>query len=46
MMEYSITDYKSYILKHYRNRSNDFNMFMKLVEELGEIAEVFNKRDG
>ena len=21
-------------------------MFMKLVEELGEIAEVFNKRDG
>lgn len=45
-MEYSITDYKSYILKHYRNRSNDFSMFMKLVEELGEIAEVFNKRDG
>lgn len=45
-MEYSIKDYETYLLKHYQNRSHDFNLFMKMVEEVGEVVEVFNKRDG
>lgn len=45
-MDYSIRDYQAYLLEHYRDRGIDTSLFMKLVEEVGEVAEVLNKRDG
>ena len=45
-MKVSITDYEEYLYDHYRNHGVDTSLFMKLVEEVGEVAEVLNKRDG
>ena len=45
-MKVSITDYEDYLYDHYKNHGMDTSLFMKLVEEVGEVAEVLNKRDG
>lgn len=45
-MKVSITDYEDYLYDHYKSRGIDTSLFMKLVEEVGEVAEVLNKRDG
>ena len=45
-MKVSITDYEEYLYDHYKNHGIDTSLFMKLVEEVGEVAEVLNKRDG
>jgi len=45
-MEVSIRDYEAYLFDHYKNHGIDSSLFMKLVEEVGEVAEVLNKRDG
>ena len=45
-MKVSITDYEDYLYDHYKNHGIDSSLFMKLVEEVGEVAEVLNKRDG
>lgn len=45
-MKVSITDYENYLHDHYKNHGIDTSLFMKLVEEVGEVAEVLNKRDG
>ena len=45
-MEISVKDYEDYLYDHYMNHAIDTNLFMKLVEEVGEVAEVLNKRDG
>ena len=45
-MTVSITDYENYLYDHYKNHGIDTGLFMKLVEEIGEVAEVLNKRDG
>ena len=45
-MEVSIRDYESYLYDHYKDHGIDSSLFMKLVEEVGEVAEVLNKRDG
>ena len=45
-MKVSITDYEDYLYDHYKNHGVDTSLFMKLVEEVGEVAEVLNKRDG
>ncbi len=45
-MEYTIKDYQDYLYDHYKNHGIDSSLFMKLVEEVGEVAEVMNKRDG
>ncbi len=45
-MEVSIRDYEGYLYDHYKNHGIDSSLFMKLVEEVGEVAEVLNKRDG
>ena len=40
---------QAYLLEHYGQwprESTEQSMFMKLVEELGEVAEVLNKRAG
>ena len=45
-MKVSITDYENYLYDHYKSHGIDTSLFMKLVEEVGEVAEVLNKRDG
>lgn len=45
-MEVSIRDYEDYLYHHYKDHGIDSSLFMKLVEEVGEVAEVLNKRDG
>ena len=45
-MKVSITDYEDYLYDHYKSHGIDSSLFMKLVEEVGEVAEVLNKRDG
>lgn len=46
MMKINISDYEEYLYDRYNTYGNDTGMFMKLVEEVGEVAEVLNKRDG
>ena len=45
-MNVSIRDYEDYLYDHYKGHGIDTSLFMKLVEEVGEVAEVMNKRDG
>ena len=45
-MKLSITDYEDYLYDHSKSNGIDTSLFMKLVEEVGEVAEVLNKRDG
>lgn len=45
-MDISIKELQAYLLHHYGGWSNENGLFMKLVEELGEVAEVLNKRSG
>ena len=45
-MEISIGKLESYLAHRYCGWGNDQGMFMKLVEELGEVAEVLNKKVG
>ena len=45
-MDVSIRDYENYLYDHYKDHGIDSSLFMKLVEEVGEVAEVMNKRDG
>lgn len=45
-MKISIKDYEDYLYDHYKSHGIDTSLFMKLVEEVGEVAEVLNKRDG
>ena len=45
-MNISIKNYQDYLLEHYKDHGIDSSLFMKLVEEIGEVAEVLNMRDG
>ena len=45
-MKVSVKDYEDYLYDHYKDHGIDTSLFMKLVEEIGEVAEVLNKRDG
>jgi len=45
-MEISIPGLQAYLTHHYGGRGTEQGMFMKLVEEMGEVAEVLNKRSG
>ena len=45
-MDITIEDLQSYLKGHYEGRATEQSMFMKLVEEIGEVAEVLNKRAG
>lgn len=45
-MEISITALQAYLTHHYGGRGTETGMFMKLVEEMGEVAEILNKRSG
>ena len=45
-MKVTIKDYEEYLYVTYKKHGIDSSLFMKLVEEIGEVAEVLNKRDG
>lgn len=45
-MKVGIREYENYLYDHYKKHGIDLSLFMKLVEEIGEVAEVLNKRDG
>ena len=45
-MDVTITGLEAYLHRQYGGRADPQGLFMKLVEEMGEIAEVLNKRTG
>lgn len=45
-MQVTIEALEAYLYRQYGGRGNEQGMFMKLVEEIGEVAEVLNKRTG
>lgn len=45
-MKVTIEALEAYLAKNYGGRANEQSMFMKLVEEMGEVAEILNKRAG
>lgn len=45
-MKITIEELETYLLDHYRNGGIDQSLFMKLVEEIGEVAEILNKKAG
>ncbi len=45
-MKVSIGDLQAYLRSYYTGRANEQGLFMKLVEEVGEVAEVLNRRSG
>lgn len=45
-MNITIDALQAYLAERYCGRANEQGLFMKLVEELGEVAEVLNKRTG
>lgn len=45
-MGITIDELQAYLADRYKGWANEQGMFMKLVEEIGEVAEVLNKRAG
>ena len=45
-MKITIDDLQAYLANRYCGWATEQSMFMKLVEEIGEVAEVLNKRAG
>lgn len=45
-MSFTIDALQAYLSDHYSGWATEQSMFMKLVEEMGEVAEVLNKRAG
>lgn len=45
-MEITISQLEAYLHDRYNGWTTEQSLFMKLVEEMGEIAEVLNKRSG
>lgn len=45
-MDITIEALQTYLAHHYGGVATEQSMFMKLVEEMGEVAEVLNKRAG
>ena len=45
-MNISIEDLQAYLADRYSGWATEQSMFMKLVEEIGEVAEVLNKKAG
>lgn len=45
-MSLTFEDLQAYLFDCYGAVANEQGMFMKLVEEMGEVAEVLNKRAG
>lgn len=45
-MDITIKALLAYLTHHYGQLGTEQGMFMKLVEEIGEVAEILNKRSG
>lgn len=45
-MKVTIEELQAYLFDHYSDGGIDQSLFMKLVEEIGEVAEVLNKKAG
>lgn len=45
-MQITIDALESYLHNHYGSWVNEQGLFIKLVEEMGEVAEILNKRTG
>lgn len=45
-MQITIDNLENYLHGHYAAHGNEQSLFMKLVEEIGEVAEILNKRAG
>ena len=45
-MQITIEGLEAYLYHQYGQRGTEQGMFMKLVEEMGEVAEILNKRAG
>lgn len=45
-MKVTFEELQAYLLDHYREGGSDQSLFMKLVEEIGEAAEILNKKAG
>ena len=45
-MKVTIEELEGYLFDHYGDYGEDQGLFMKLVEEIGETAEVLNKKAG
>ena len=46
MMNVTVKELEAYLLDCYGSGGVDQSLFMKLVEEIGEVAEVLNKKAG
>ena len=45
-MEIKISTLEKYLYERYSGWTNEQGLFLKLVEEIGEVAEVINMRNG
>ena len=45
-MDITVKDLERYLSHNYGSWAKEQSLFMKLVEEIGEVAEVLNKRSG
>ena len=45
-MKITIEELESYLSRLYSGRVTDQSLFMKLIEEIGEVAEILNKLAG
>ena len=45
-MQVTMEALEAYLYHHYGEYGNEQSLFMKLVEEMGEVAEILNKRAG
>lgn len=45
-MKITIEELEAYLFELYNGKVNDQSLFMKLVEEIGEVAEILNKLAG
>jgi NTP pyrophosphatase (non-canonical NTP hydrolase) len=45
-MDITVRELTEYLHENYGGKANEQGMFMKLVEEIGEVAEILNKRAG
>lgn len=45
-MKVTIEELQAYLFDHYSKGGIHQSIFMKLVEEIGEVAEVLNKKAG
>ena len=45
-MDVTFEELQAYLYHNYGGRGHETGMFMKLVEEMGEVAEVLNMRSG